>query len=269
MLRYYIVFLVLSFVFISKSVDAQDRSVRYALVIGNQNYQKAPLRNSLNDAKSIAESLTELNFEVTLLTDSNYQKLSHNIEEFYNNIQLNKDQKAIVLFYYAGHAIQVSHRNYLVPLDVKFGDTKNFMASLYDINKLFSSIPKRFGLQNIIILDACRDNPFEVQGSNAENDLIITDGLAPLRAPVGTLIAYSTEPGNVASDGKGKNGIYTKYLLNFIQEMISIEEVFKKVRKGVAKETGNRQIPWEHSSLLEDVFINPPINRDIPTLISF
>jgi uncharacterized caspase-like protein len=268
-LKNYIVYLILALAFISNSIYAQDKTIRYALVIGNQSYQKAPLRNPLNDAKSIAENLMELNFEVTLLTDAGYEKLSLEIEEFYRNIRLNKDKKAIVLFYYAGHAIQISHRNYLVPLDVKFGDTKNFMAGLYDINKLLSSIPKQFGLQNIIILDACRDNPFEVQGSNDETDRFITDGLAPLRAPVGTLIAYSTEPGSVASDGKGKNGIYTKYLLHYIQEMISIEEVFKKVRKSVAKETGNRQIPWEHSSLLEDVFINPPKNRDLPTLISF
>ena len=268
MLRLYISLFIL--IIFSNSVDAQDKSVRYALVIGNQNYLKAPLRNSLNDATSIAENLTALNFNVTLLTDVGYERLSQKIESFYQNIHRNKDKKAIVLFYYAGHAIQISHRNYLVPLDVKFGDPKYFMASLYDINKLFSNIPKQFGLQNIIILDACRDNPFKEQGNeDGTEDLMITDGLAPLRAPMETLIAYSTEPGSVASDGKGKNGIYTKYLLNFIQEMIPIEEVFKKVRKSVAKETGNRQIPWEHSSLLEDVFINPPTNSDVPPLISF
>ena len=250
-------------------VLAQDKSVRYALVIGNKNYPKAPLRNPINDAKSIADNLSDLNFEVTLLVDLDYEKLSQDIEKYYRQIQLNNDKKAIVLFYYAGHAIQVNHRNYLVPVDVEFGDENKFMAGLYDINKLFTHIPKRFGLQNIIILDACRDNPFKENDRTGTADVVISDGLAPLRAPVGTLIAYSTEPGSSASDGKGKNGIYTKHLLKYIQQMISIEEVFKKVRKSVAEETGNRQIPWEHSSLMEDVFINPPLNRDIPDLISF
>jgi len=251
------------------SAIAQDENSRYALVIGNKNYPQVPLSNPINDAESIAKNLAELNFEVTLLVDLGYETLSQNIEKYYRKIQINNDKKAIVFFYYAGHAIQINHRNYLVPLDVQFGDNKKFMAGLYDINKIFSHIPKRYGLQNIIILDACRNNPFKKKASDGADDLVISDGLAPLRAPVGTIIAYSTEPGSSASDGKGRNGIYTKHLLNYIQEMISIEEVFKKVRKSVVEETNNQQTPWEHSSLLEDVYINPPRNRDIPDLISF
>jgi len=268
MIKYYIGFIILIIV-IANPVIAKDKNARYALVVGNKNYPNAPLRNPINDANSIAKSLTALNFEVTLLVDLGYEKLSQDIKEYYRKILVNNDEKAIVLFYYAGHAIQIDHRNYLVPLDIQFGDSSKFVAGLYDINQLFAHIPKRFGLQNIIIIDACRNNPFQKTAIDDNDDFIISDGLAPIRAPVGTLIAYSTEPGSSASDGKGKNGIYTKHLLNYIEEMISIEEVFKKVRKSVAKETNNQQIPWEHSSLVEDVFINPPRNRDLPDLISF
>ena len=268
MLKVYTVIIMLSLI-ICNSAFAQDERNRYALVIGNKNYPKVPLVNPINDAKSIAESLIELNFDVTLLVDVGYEKLTEDIDKYYRKIHKNDDKEAIVLFYYAGHAIQINHRNFLVPLDIQFGDSVKFMAGLYDINKLFSHIPKRFGLQNIIILDACRNNPFKMTAVEGSDKVAISDGLAPIRAPVGTMIAYSTEPGSSASDGKGKNGIYTKHLLNYIQEMISIEEVFKKVRKGVARETNNRQIPWEHSSLIEEVFINPPPNRDIPDLIGF
>lgn len=268
MKKSYIRFIILS-LFICTAAAAQDEIVRYALVIGNKNYPTAPLRNPINDAQSIAENLQGLNIDVTLLLDLDYDQLSENIELFYQKIQLNNDKKAVALFYYAGHAIQINHRNYLVPLDIQFGDSEKFMAGLYDLNKLLATIPKQFGLQNIIVLDACRNNPFKSEGDEDTDEVAISDGLAPLRAPVGTMIAYSTEPGSYASDGKGKNGIYTKHLLNYIQEMIPIEEVFKKVRKSVAKETNNRQIPWEHSSLLEDVFINPPLNRDVPNLIGF
>jgi uncharacterized caspase-like protein len=246
---------------------AQDEKVgQYALVIGNKDYPLAPLDNSVNDAQAIAANLNELGFDVTLLRDTQFIDLSTAIEKFYNHVQKTMDQKAVAVFYYAGHAIQIDHRNYLVPIDVKFGDSEKFIASLYDINLLFNEIPPVLGLQNVIILDACRDNPFAAGGDDSD---MVADGLAPLRAPPGTLIAYATEPGSVASDGDGENGIYTKNLLKHLDEMISIEEVFKKVRRDVAKETRNEQIPWEHSSLLEEVFINPPKNRKVPNLISF
>ena len=267
MVRYFIYLVLGVFLTVGVNANAQDQKVgQYALVIGNKDYPLAPLNNSVNDAQAIAEGLDELGYDVTLLVDVQFDELSAGIGNFYNHIQTTIDKKAVAVFYYAGHAIQINHRNYLVPTDVKFGDSQKFMASLYDINLLFNEIPPVFGLQNVVILDACRDNPFAAGGDDSD---MVADGLAPLRAPPGTLIAYATEPGSVASDGGGENGIYTKNLLNHLGEMISIEEVFKKVRRDVAKETKNQQIPWEHSSLLEDVFINPPKNRKVPNLITF
>ena len=107
----------------------------------------------------------------------------------------------------------------------------------------------KFGVQNIVILDACRNNPFD------ETFMTSTaPGLAPVKAPFDTLIAFATEPGGVASDGGRKNGVYTKHLLRNISDNFPVEEIFKKVRSGVAKETRNKQIPWEHSSLLNEIY---------------
>ncbi|WP_339724655.1 caspase family protein [uncultured Paraglaciecola sp.] len=245
----------------------EDNVARFALVIGNQNYQQAPLKNPINDAESISASLLELGFSVTTVLDSDSTRLKSAVSAFYGNIQQANTSQALAVFYYAGHAIQIEHHNYLVPLDIQFGEKENFDTVLFDLNSLFAEMAKVNNVQNIVILDACRNNPFAV--ADTAGSRAISVGLAPLKAPFSTLIAYATEPGGVASDGKSKNGIYTKHLLRHIDKKITIEEVFKQVRKGVAKETHNKQIPWEHSSLLREVFINPPRNKNVPDLIAF
>lgn len=246
----------------------EQRPDLYALVIGNNAYPISPLRNAVNDARAIAGQLARQGFNVTAVYDVGSDELRRTIGAFYAGIDRQADGRAVGLVYYAGHAVQINHRNYLVPLDIEFGEPGRFLEGLFDINQLLVSIPESAQLQSIIILDACRENPFEGVGG-IDGHAKINDGLAPVRAPVGTLIAYSTEPGTTASDGTGKNGVYASHLLRHMDEKIPIEEVFKKVRKGVAGETGNRQVPWEHSSLLEDVFINSPPNREIPELMAF
>jgi uncharacterized caspase-like protein len=243
---------------------AENTPGRFALVVGNKNYAVAPLKNTINDASAIAEKLESIGFEVTLLTDVTKEYFVDQVNRFYESVQRSESVDSLAMFYYAGHAVQIDHRNYLVPLDFNFNDAALFMDGLIDINDLFAQIPPVLNLQNIVILDACRDNPFD-----NEADVAIADGLAPLRAPSGTLIAYSTEPGNVAGDGKGQHGTYTKYLLRHLSKRITVEEVFKKVRKDVIKATRKQQIPWEHSSLTHDVFVNPPKNRKMPDLMSF
>jgi uncharacterized caspase-like protein len=150
---------------------------------------------------------------------------------------------------------------------MQFESYPEFVSGLYKIDSLFIEINKSKGLQNIIILDACRNNPFE-NDTVADNGNM-SSGLAPIKAPFNTMIAFATEPGGVAADGKRKNGVYTKHLLRHMTKQISVEAVFKKVRTGVAKETRNKQIPWEHSSLLNEVFFSPPKNRNIPDLMIF
>ena len=246
---------------------SEQDAKRFALVIGNKNYATSPLKNSANDASSIADSLTDMGFRVSLLKDSNLSDLTTQVQQFYAEVKRDTHSQKLALIYYAGHAIQVNHHNYIVPLGMQFENYPQFISGLYKIDSLFTEINKSKDLQNIIILDACRNNPFE-NNAVADNGNM-SSGLAPIKAPSNTMIAFATEPGGVAADGKRKNGVYTKHLLRHIATQISVEEVFKKVRKGVAKETRNKQIPWEHSSLLNEVFFSPPKNRDIPDLLVF
>ena len=246
----------------------EERPARYALVIGNKSYPSAPLKNPGNDAQAIAKKLESQDFAVSLVLDADAPGLRNAIDSFYKNIEnVNTSKRVVSMVYYAGHAVQIKHRNYLVPIDIQFDDPKKIYSDLFDVNELLENIPDIANMQNIIVLDACRDNPFE---SMEEIDgARMSDGLAPMRAPVGTLIAYSTEPGSVASDGAGENGLYTSHLLQHMGDKITVEEVFRKVRKGVAKESKKSQIPWEHSSLYEDVYFNAPPNREVPELMSF
>lgn len=245
-------------------VASDDKIERFALVIGNQNYQTAPLKHTLNDAEAITKQLSDLGFRVTTLTDVDRPNLMLGVTAFYNQLQNTQSTRPLALVYYAGHAMQINHTNYLVPLNIKFDDQQTFVSSLFNLSELFKAMRTKRGTQNIVILDACRNNPF--------GDTFITSaaqGLAPVKAPFDTLIAFATEPGGVASDGGRKNGVYTKHLLRNISENIPVEDVFKKVRAGVAKETRNKQIPWEHSSLLDEIYFNPPKNEDIPDIIVF
>ncbi|MGJ8679906.1 caspase family protein [Paraglaciecola sp.] len=261
--------IILSFIclVLSQNITFAQDMQRYALIIGNQNYKTAPLKNTINDATAIADNLTELGYKVSLLQDTKLDTLHAEIQQFYLDVQRAADKPTLALVYYAGHALQINHQNYLVPLDMQFENQQEFVSGLYKINNLFSQIQQSKNLQNIIILDACRTNPFAKINSTAS--INVDDGLSPIKAPTNTLIAFATEPDGVAADGKGKNGVYTKHLLRHIGTQISVEEVFKKVRQGVSKQTRNKQIPWEHSSLLSEVFFSPPKNRDIPDFTVF
>lgn len=249
------------------SYASEEDVKRFALVIGNKNYATAPLKNSVNDANDIADSLTDMGFLVSLVKDSELLDLTTQVREFYEAVKKDSNTEKLALIYYAGHAIQVNHQNYIVPLGMQFDSYSQFISGLYKIDNLFIEINRLEGLQNIIILDACRNNPFE--NNTVADDGNMSSGLAPIKAPSNTMIAFATEPGGVAADGKRKNGIYTKHLLRHMEKQISVEDVFKRVRKGVAKETRNKQIPWEHSSLLSEVFFSPPKNRDISNLLVF
>jgi uncharacterized caspase-like protein len=242
----------------------EDTLERFALVIGNQNYQASPLRNALNDANSIADALADLGFRVSILEDADALTMRSEIEAFYGRARNHSSTNKLAVVYYAGHAIQINQANYLIPLNIEFDSQDSFIASLYHLSDLFTQMQSSPGLQNIVILDACRDNPFK---GSLESE--VSQGLAPVKAPAGTLIAFATEPGGVASDGTRGNGVYTKHLLRYLPESISVEEVFKKVRTGVAKDTRNNQIPWEHSSLLNEVYFSPPKNKNLPNIVVF
>lgn len=224
---------------------------RVALVVGNANYTKAvPLGNPANDARGMADALKSSGFSVDLLLDAARPQMAQAIEVFVE--RLGRD-KAVGLFYYAGHGMQFSWRNYLLPVDASIGGMDAVTASAVDVNALIEGIARAANPMNVIILDACRDNPF------GRDFRVPQKGLSQLDAPAGTLLAYATAPGNVAIDGDGANGLYTGELLREIGvPEAKIEDVFKRVRLAVRRKSRGTQIPWESTSLEEDFYFHPP-----------
>ena len=213
---------------------------RTALVIDNSNYAFSPLKNPVNDAKSIAESMTILGFDVELLLDANQQKMEQAIDRFGRKLL---NDKHVALFYYAGHGIQINGENYLIPLAAIIKRQIDVRYKAVNIGQILGTMGEASENLNIVILDACRDNPLPRSFRSS------SQGLARVEGPKGTIIGFATSPGSVASDGEGDNGVYTKHFLKSMNiPGISIEEVFKRVLQGVNQETGGQQIPWTESS---------------------
>ena len=221
---------------------------RRALVIGNSAYRFGPLRNPANDARSIAAALKQTGFEVTLGVDLQRAEMLAAIRAYGRAVE---QSKAVGLFYFAGHGVQLSWRNYLLPTDAMLEKIDDIQAMCVDVNALIESIARAANPMNVIVLDACRDNPFEGK--------LPQKGLSQLDAPADTLLAYATAPGNVASDGESSHGLYTESLL---REMLvpeaKIEDVFKRVRLAVRRRSNGSQIPWESTSLEGDFWFIPP-----------
>ncbi|MDQ7833811.1 MAG: caspase family protein [Humidesulfovibrio sp.] len=213
---------------------------RYALVIGNSAYKNKPLKNPANDAKDMARTLERLGFDVQLKTDVSLRDMEEAIRLFGERLK----RGGVGLFYYAGHGVQVQGVNYLVPVNSNVSSESDAKFECVDAGRVLGKMEDAGNELNIVILDACRNNPFTRSFRSAEQ------GLARMDAPTGSIVAYATAPNSVASDGKGTNGLYTKYLLqNITTPGIPIEEVFKRVRIGVMSETGKKQVPWESSSI--------------------
>ena len=220
---------------------------RVALLIGNNNYGSTPLRNAVNDAHDLGEALKELGFQVILRENASRKDMIEGIREFGQAI----DGAQVALFFYAGHAMQFKDRNYLIPIDAAMGSEDDVTFFSVEIGQIFDRMDRARTKFNFIILDACRDNPF------AASFKVSSQGLAQMSSPTGTLIAYATAPGSVAADGFGRNGIYTKHILQNIRlPDIPVEIMFKRVREGVERETRRLQTPWDSSSLKGDFVFN-------------
>lgn len=213
---------------------------RVALVIGNSAYPNAPLRNPVNDARDMAAILRSLGFEVILRENASLRQM----EEAVDLLWVRLKGGGAGLFFFAGHGLQVAGRNYLVPVDARLQAEQDVKYRCMDAGLVLGRMENAGNPLNIVILDACRNNPYARSWRSAN------EGLAKMDAPRGSLVAYATAPDSVAADGSGKNGIYTGQLLkNLRTPGIGIEELFKRVRIGVLKESGNKQVPWESSSL--------------------
>lgn len=238
----------------------KDKTKRVALVIGNGDYVNARrLSNPVNDATDMAKTLKELDFEVISGTNLNLKQMTDKVREFGDKLKVSG---GVGLFYYAGHGIQVGGRNYLIPVEADILREDEIAFSSLNLNFVLQKLDAASNGLNIVVLDACRNNPFARSWSRDASD----GGLAQITAPTGTFIAYATSPDRTASDGTGRNGLYTAQLLKYIkQPNLKIEEAFKQVTIAVDRTSDGKQIPWTSSSLRgEFYFTNPTASAKIP-----
>ena len=234
----------------SKALHAEE--TRIALVIGNSDYASGPLPNPANDAKLIGEALTGLGFDVFARRNADQITMKRAIQEFGSRLE-KAGPSAVGLFYYAGHGVQLSGRNYLIPTTARIDREGDVEIEAVSADWVIEQMRYARNRLNIVILDACRNNPFTRSMRSVDH------GLATMDAPAGILIAYSTAPGAVAADGTGRNSPYTEALTHAIREMHEpVEQVFKHVRVGVMSATSGKQVPWESSSLTGDFYFAAP-----------
>jgi uncharacterized caspase-like protein len=231
--------------------------IRVALIIGNSAYPgNMALVNPSNDAQAMADVLKRLGFTVVELRDGNKVQMSTAIAKASDAL---KGKQGVGMLYYAGHGLQLDWRNYMVPVDANLKSATDVPQQTIDLNSVIDIFKAAGNRMNIVVLDACRDNPFGGTTSSAK-------GLAQLDAPPSTFLAYATAPGNVAEDGTEKtgNGLYTQFLLQELKRPTAkIEDVFKRVRLNVRKQSQGRQIPWESTSLEDDFFFNDGVKYTI------
>ena len=227
-------------IFVFPCLSAWAAQQRIALVIGNVQYRSAPLNNPLNDAKDIAKALEKYGFKVTHKENVDQRKMEQAIREFGKELR----KGGVGLFFFAGHGVQIGGRNYLIPIDATIYKQTDVKYEAVDAGRILDEMAWAGNELNIVILDACRDNPY---GSGFRS---ISRGLARMDAPRGTIIAYSTSPGKVALDGESGNSPYTKALLKYMDvKGLTLEQVFKNVRKEIDFKTKGKQVPWESTSL--------------------
>ena len=227
---------------------AAEGEQRLALVIGNSKYKESPLANPANDARAMAVRLKQLGFKVIERENASLEDMRKATRDFGNQLSMSD----VGLFYYAGHGIQSNGVNYLVPVDADIQDETELGSRAFTAGEVLEKMDAAKNRINIVILDACRNNPLQRKVRSA------TKGLAPMEQGSGTIIAFATKPGATSADGEGSHGLYTEQLLDTLgQPGLSVEEVFKQVRMEVSRKSGGEQIPWENSSLLGEFYFNP------------
>jgi len=228
--------------------------IKKALCIGNAAYPEEALANPVNDARDIASKLTALGFTCSVLRDAKIASMQQELKTFSEDLV----DTEVGLFFFAGHGMQIDGDNYLTAIDTDFEKELDAKYSSLPLNKVIEVLEKGKNATSIIILDACRNNPYERRWRG-----VGSRGLAPVYAPKGTIVAYATSPGQVASDGLGENGAFTASLLRHIaSHNVTIEDLFKRVRNTLSASTSGKQISWEHTCLMGDFFFNQAILTD-------
>jgi len=252
--------LVLSFqIFIISAVFAQAKERRLALVIGNADYQSsAKLKNTVNDANLMATTLRDLGFDVIRKTNASKSEMEQAILDFGREL----GKYNVALFFYAGHGIQLDGTNYLLPVDARLDDRLAAPFEAVDVGKLVSQFERYPNNVNIVILDACRNNPFKSWSRGGES------GFKAIPAPSGTIIAFATGEGATASDGSAENGLYTSHLVKQMKIPQRIEDVFIQTRIGVRAKSNNQQSPQEWSQLTGKFYFAEPNNSGASNAIA-
>jgi hypothetical protein len=231
---------------------AQSRGVepRTALVIGNAGYSFSPLANPANDARDMAEALRAAGFDVILKTDASQDSIEDGVRQLGAAL---KSKGGVGLFYFAGHGVQSSGENFLLPIGQGFASETDLKARAFNASEAVDAMAAARNGLNMVILDACRNNPLTTR-PNA------TRGLSQIDSNASLFVSFSTSPGAVALDGEGRNSPYTKHLAGSIATAgLSLEDTFKRTLKGVYQETRGQQTPWISSSFFGDFTFRPGV----------
>jgi uncharacterized caspase-like protein len=245
-------------------VCAADSEERVAFILGNSDYRHAGhLKNPSNDAAALAAAFARLGYQVLHGKDLTQEALAAQTRSFFERLK----GVDVAVFYYAGHGLQIDGRNFVVPVDFDPNRKGHLTDQLAPLDSIVEGMSKR-ARQSLVFLDACRDNPFaadlksklasgrSVSFDAAHGVQSVGSGLAEIKGRVRTLIAFATQPGNVAADGAGLNSPFTAGLLKSLEEPgLEVRELLTKVRVNVVEETAGAQIPWDHSSLLANFYI--------------
>lgn len=240
--------LIVLIVFFLSCISLFSQERRLALVIGNGNYTLSTLSNPENDAKSIESALKEIGFEVMKYENLKQKDMAKAIDDFGNRLK----KYDVGMFFYAGHGVQSKGFNYLIPVDANLKTESDVEYNCVRADRVLGKMEDAKSKMNIVILDACRDNPFERSWTRSSKSA----GLATMTAPVGSIIAFSTAPGSTAADGSGKNSPYTSALLVYLNEPgITIDQMFNKVAADVIRKSNRQQVPWIAKVLTGDFYL--------------
>lgn len=212
---------------------------KVALVIGNSAYRSVPpLKNPVNDAADVGKVLGELGFQVIVAKDASLDDMDRAIYRFEESLK----GGGVGLFYYSGHGIQIKGENYLIPVDADLPREEDVKRKTISANDILDKMDAARCRLNMVFMDACRSNPFPASSRSTGR------GLAEMKAPAGSLVVFSTNPGNVALDGVGRNGAYTKQFLRHVKSDLEVGIMLRRVRTDVKNDTAGRQVPWESGS---------------------
>ncbi len=227
---------------------------RLALVIGNSNYTYGnQLRNPTNDASAMAAKLQSLGFTVLKYTNANFETMETAFDDFHTKLA-NYD---VGLIFYAGHGVQIDGENYLIPTDAKLQVKTDVKFKCVSVSQMIDRLSE-YRKTIIVLLDACRNNPFERNWASNRGEGNVTSGFASMNAPVGTFIGFAAAPAQTASDGEGGNGAYTAAILKYIDTPNeTIDDIFTRITSEVMQITDNKQVPWKSSSLPEKFYFVP------------